>query len=180
MGTLADAEALETKATKDKQALVDQLDRARRRMTEVIDKIDKQREVYPHWTLKHFLAHLTGWDDALVVSLRAYAAGKEPGTPAYRGIDSYNEQTVAERETLDYDQIVAEWNATRQQLRNVILSLPPAKVYDHLVYPWGHQGSLRFLIKIMADHELEHAEELERLIAPAARPPSPDAPDQPT
>jgi hypothetical protein len=160
----------------DKVRLIEVLDAARKRMHKVIAKIDKQREIYPGWTLKHFLAHLTGWDDALVVSLRHHAAG-EPGTPAYRGIDDYNAQTVAEREAFDYEHIFAEWEQTHRELKSIVLEMPVSRFYETLVYPWGGEGTINKLIKDMAAHELEHAEEIERLTAPQpAEPPPQETP----
>jgi hypothetical protein len=161
----------------EKERLIQLLDAARKRMHEVIEKIETQREIYPGWTLKHFLAHLTGWDDALVVSLRHHAAGREPGTPAYRGIDEYNAQTVAEREAFDYNHIFAEWEYTHQQLKTVIREMPSQRFYEVLVYPWSAHGTISRLIKIMADHELEHADEIEKHTAPkqaAEQPPAQD------
>ena len=52
-------------------------------------------------------------------ALQAHAAGKEPGTPACRGIDFYNEQTVAERVSLSYEHVIKEWELTRDELRQV-------------------------------------------------------------
>jgi hypothetical protein len=149
--------------------LIENLDKSRSLMLAVLAELDQQLEIYPHWTVKEFLAHLTGWDDATTTSLRAHALGNEPGTPAVEGIDVYNAQSVSTRETLDYDHIYKEWLAAREQLKSVILALPDEKFEQPLLFPWGRIGSVAQLVEIMYDHEEEHAEEVrERYRKPSA------------
>jgi uncharacterized protein (TIGR03083 family) len=143
-----------------KEGLIYDLDTARNLTIELLQKMTEQREIYPGWNVHHFLAHLTGWDEATLTSLRAHAAGREPGTPAYRGIDVYNEQSVAERVTLSDAQVISEWKLTREQLKQTIRDLTPEKVGEPLVYPWGPTGSVEKLVRIMIEHEHEHAEEI--------------------
>lgn len=132
----------------EKDRLIQELDQARRTMHEVIASLSAEQEIYPGWTLKHFLAHVTGWDDATTTSLRAHATGKEPGTPAYRGIDFYNAETVSTRDSLEYRHVYAEWELAREQLKATIRALPDDKFSEALVYPWGPTGSVSRLIGI--------------------------------
>ena len=144
------------------EQLISDLDKARHKTLELLKTIDEKREVYPGWTAKQFIAHLTGWDEATNASLKAHAAGKEPGTPAYKGIDFYNEQTVAERVPLSYELIVKEWTVTRDELRELIQTLPAEKFIQPVVFPWGPTGSVKELVEIMIYHEHEHADELRK------------------
>jgi hypothetical protein len=161
----------------EKEQLVQELDEARQAIRALVASINTDKEIYPTWTLKQFLAHITGWDDATTTSLRAHATGKEPGTPAYRGIDFYNAETVSTREGLDYRHVVAEWELAREQLKATIRAMPDDKFNETLVYPWGPTGSVMRLVRIMIHHEHEHAEEIRKLFgeqsAPPAQPPSP-------
>jgi hypothetical protein len=140
--------------------LIQQLDKARQEMRTVLVDIDTQMEIYPSWTIKHVLAHITGWDDVTIAALRAHAVGEEPATPAVRGIDFYNAQTVAEREALSYDHIVKEWELAREQLKAVLEEMPAEKFEETLVFPWGPRGTIAQIVAIFADHEEEHAEEI--------------------
>lgn len=147
--------------------LIQQLDEAHAEMRAVLAHIDLHLEIYPGWTIQQMLAHLTGWDEAVTASLHAHAVGNEPGTPAVRGIDFYNAQSVATREALRYEQAVAEWELARDQLKAILNELPPAKFQELLISPWGPTGSVAELITLFADHEKEHAEEIRGLIAKA-------------
>ncbi len=147
----------------ERTRLIQQLDKAREKLRAVLVDIDTQMEVYPDWTIKHVLAHIAGWDDATIASLRAHAVGDEPGTPAVRGIDFYNAQSVATREALTYDQIVREWEHTREQLKAVINEMPSEKFEQPLIFPWGQSGTIAQVVAIFAHHEEEHAEEIQAL-----------------
>ena len=148
--------------------LVGQLEQARTEMTIQLDEIDKNRKIYPLWTIREILAHITGWDDAIIASLSAHIAGREPGTPAARGIDNYNAETVATREGLDYDHIYREYIHTRDVLVDLVTSMPLEKASQPFVFPWGVVGDLQELLKVFIDHETEHAGDVRKIISDAA------------
>ncbi len=144
----------------ERESLIAQLDRAREKMRAVVADIDTRLEIYPGWTIKHVLAHIAGWDDAAMASLRAHARGAEPVTPATHGIDAYNADSVATREALSYDRIVREWELAREQLKTLIHEMPSEKFAAPLVFPWGGRGTVAQLVAIFAHHEEEHAAEI--------------------
>lgn len=152
----------------ERTRLIQQLDQAHAEMRAVLADIDPRVQVYPGWTIQQVLAHLAGWDEAVTVSLHAHAVGNEPATPAVRGIDFYNAQSVATREALRYDQVVAEWELAHDQLKAALNELPLAKFQEPLLFPWGASGSVARLVAIFEEHEREHAEEIRRLMAQAA------------
>jgi hypothetical protein len=127
-------------------------------VAQAVAHLDK--EIYRGWTLKEFLAHMSGWDDAVVDSLRAHATGAPMQTPASRGIDAYNEQTVSTRESLDYDHIRREWERTHELVIQAIRDLPEEKMNQPLVFPWGQSGTVSDLVDIFVGHEEEHAHHL--------------------
>lgn len=150
----------------DRILLIEQLDQARRELKDVLTGLDPHAEIYPHWTLKELYAHLTGWDDAVTASLHAHAVGDEPGTPAVRGINFYNAESVATREPLSLEQTVKECDQAREQLKAAILELPAEKFNEPLVFPWGDTGSVERLIRIFVHHDrAEHAEEIRKFRA---------------
>jgi hypothetical protein len=148
----------------ERTRLIQQLDRAHEKMRAALADVDTQMEIYPCWTIRHVLAHLAGWDDSSIASLRAHAAGDVPATPASRGINVYNAQSVETRESLSYEQTFKEWELTRDQLRTVLNEMPPEKLAQPLVFAWGSTGTVAELVAIFAEHEEEHAEEIQNLI----------------
>jgi hypothetical protein len=151
--------------------MIAELDQAREIMRTLLRDLEAthaaSRELYPTWTIKELLAHITGWDDACIASLEAHSQGDVPTTPAARGIDLYNQSTVAERESLPLDQIIREWELTREVFKHFIRTLPPEKVDQPFVFPWGPKGSLVEMVKVFAEHEQEHAEEVRRMLSVA-------------
>lgn len=148
--------------------LVEQLKQARSEMIAHLDEIDKNRKIYPLWTIREILAHIVGWDDAVIASLKAHTAGREPATPASRGIDAYNAETVATRQGLTYDHIYREYLHTRATLIELVESLPLEKIEQPFALPWGDEGDLNLLLKIFIDHEIEHAGDVRKIISDAA------------
>jgi hypothetical protein len=146
--------------------LVHQLIQERTKLLNVVDRLESERELYPGWTIKHFVAHLTGWDEATTASLQAHMGGKEPGTPAIRGINFYNEQSVATRTDLNYYQVRRECEIARAELCDVLKKLPQEKIEQELIFPWGSDsGSVPKLIAILLHHDNHHTDELQQLIA---------------
>ncbi len=148
----------------EKERLIADLETGHALLTQLLQDLDEthiqSREVYPTWTIKELLAHLAGWDDACIASLRAFARGDSPATPASRGIDPYNESTVHEREALSLEQVIAEWKLARAEFIAAIRDLPDEKVSQPFVMPWGRRGTLANMVKIFAEHDQEHAVEV--------------------
>ena len=44
----------------DRDVLFHRLDKARSKIEELLPKIDPHKEIYPGWTIKDLLAHMTG------------------------------------------------------------------------------------------------------------------------
>jgi uncharacterized protein (TIGR03083 family) len=157
--------------TDKREELIQRLAAARAVLHELLAKIPPETEIYPGWTLRQFYAHLTGWDDVVTASLRAHAAGQTPATPAVKGIDAYNAESVATRSTLDYDHIVREWLLARTELNAALRDLPLEKLDEPIVYAWGPTGSVERMIEVFVHHEgAEHADELRTWLAQQATP----------
>ena len=152
--------------TDRREDLIQRLDAARAVLIELLADIPPETEIYPGWTIRQFYAHLTGWDAATTASLRAHALGQSPATPADKGIDAYNAESVAARETLDDDHIVREWYLAREGLKAALRELPLEKLDEPLRYSWGPTGSVEKMIEVFIWHEgTEHAEELREWLA---------------
>ena len=156
----------------EKIQLIQQLDQARRELEAVLAGMAPHTEIYPNWTLKELLAHLTGWDEAVTSSLRAHAGGQEPAAPATLGIDVYNAESVETRLAISLEQTLQECQLAREQLKAALDDLPPEKFDEPLLFPWGPTGKVRQLIRVFVHHDLEHAEEIRKFTEQAGSRPT--------
>ncbi|MBN2550797.1 MAG: maleylpyruvate isomerase N-terminal domain-containing protein [Anaerolineales bacterium] len=144
----------------ERERLIQELVESRQSLHYVLDDLDSHLEIYPDWTVRELLAHLTGWDDAVVASLRAHVAGRVPAAPAVRGVNHYNEQSVAEREALDLEHVRHECELSRQLLITILHEMPDEKFIQPLIMPWGETGTVTELVQVFIHHEKEHAREI--------------------
>ncbi len=147
-----------------REELIAILEHSRAKMISHLEEIDKNRKIYPLWTIREILAHLSGWDDSTIAFIQALREGREPATPAARGIDVYNAESVFTREGLDYDHIYREYLETRRVLLDLLRELPDELVTKPYTLPWGGEGTLVDIIDIWGPHELEHAEDVHKLM----------------
>lgn len=129
-----------------------------------LDEIDKKRKVYPLWTIREIIAHLSGWDDAAIGFVNALLKGEIPPTPAMRGTTVYNDETVSTREGLSYDHIVREYVETRAKLVALVRQTSEEMLTQQSILPWGDEGSLESMFWVFGPHELEHATDVQKII----------------
>jgi hypothetical protein len=108
---------------------IERLDTARNATREAVKELTPETEVYPGWLLKDFLAHLTGWQEAAIFSLRAYCRGEEWQIPTFRGLDEHNLSSVETRKDLRFDQVYTEWEMVHDR-ESRLLELPPENRRD--------------------------------------------------
>lgn len=144
----------------DRNFLLHQMDGTRSKIEELVLEIDPHKEIYPGWTIRDILAHMTGWDDALIDSLRAHVAGRPPSVSTIRSLDEYNALTVSSRKDLDYEHVLKEWRFTHQMLRTIIEQLPEEKFFSTIIVPWGEKATVTNLLDIFRDHEEEHTRDI--------------------
>ncbi len=145
----------------EREDLVQELDKSRGVLLELLADLPPDPELYPGWTLRQFYCHLTGWDTVVTTALREHAAGRVPMKPTVNGINAYNAESIHTREALDNKQIVEEWQLARAELRAAIRDFPMERLNESLVFPWGPVGSVRQMVEVLVEHEGdEHAGEL--------------------
>jgi hypothetical protein len=143
-------------------ALIQRLDEARSGLESLFPRVDTARQIYPNWTLKQMLDHIAGWDDAVIASLHSHMNGSVSATPADRGIDFYNAETVTTREGIDFGHTLQEFHASRHLLKQAILSMSDEKLVQPLTVPWGSTGTVSEVIEVFADHEEIHTADILR------------------
>ena len=144
----------------DRDFLLHRMDETRSKIEELLPQIDPQKEIYPGWTIRDMLAHMTGWDDATIDSMRAHMFEQPPSVPAIRSLDEYNAHTVSSREDLDYERVLKEWRLTRLVLRSIIEELPEDKFFSPVIVPWGEKATVTYLVDMFRDHEEEHTQDI--------------------
>ena len=144
----------------DRFLLLHRMDETRLKIEELLPEIDPQKEIYPGWTIRDLLAHMTGWDDVTIDSLRSQVVERPLNIPSIRSLDAYNALTVSLRKDLDYDRILKEWRLTRQVLRAIIEQLPEDRFFIPVIVPWGEKATVTYLVDMFHDHEEEHIEDL--------------------
>lgn len=132
-----------------------------------LDEVDKNRKIYPLWTIREIVAHLAGWDDAVIGFLEAVQKGQTPPTPAMRGINVYNEETVSTREGLSYDHIVREYKDTRAKLIGLLEASSEELLQKTSTLPWGGEGSFEDIKRAFGEHEMEHVADIRKIIQEA-------------
>jgi len=147
--------------------LVQELDDARARMRALIGELDSSTEVYPGWTLRELLAHITGWDDLVINTLNRHLTGMAPVISVNRGIDYYNATTLSGREGLPFEHIEREYHGTREQLKDLLRKIPPERFDEEMILPWGPKATLTIFIRVFSHHEIEHEEEIHAHLHPS-------------
>ena len=147
-----------------REEILKALENSHAMMMAQLNEIDKNRKVYPLWTIREIIAHLSGWDDASIGFVNALLKGETPPVPAPRGAEVYNEETVSTREGLSYDRIVREYVETRTKLLALIRQMPEEMVTQKSILPWGEEGSMESIWQVFGPHELEHASDVKKII----------------
>jgi hypothetical protein len=140
------------------------LETSRAQIMAQLARIDLKRQVYPLWTIREMLAHLAGWDDAVISFLRSLLLDQVPAKLSARGIDAYNAETVAKYAGVDYDQVYLEFLEKRKTLLDLLRQLPEGKLTTQYTLPWDEPGTLVDIVDIFGHHEQEHALDLQKLI----------------
>ena len=148
----------------DKATYIKRYETARAEMREILKLAQGNPQIYSPWRMKEVLDHITGWDDAVIASIKSFLAGDVPATPASRGIDAYNEETVNSREAIPYEVTQREWETSRTELLELLRKMSDEQLHISFVFPWGDSGTIEDLVEIFTEHEETHAKEIRAII----------------
>ncbi|HET9910827.1 MAG TPA: ClbS/DfsB family four-helix bundle protein [Anaerolineales bacterium] len=148
----------------DRDTFIQRLTTARAEIREIVKLARDNPTIYAPWRMKEVLDHITGWDDAIIASIRSMLSGEIPATPAARGLDAYNAETVSSRETIPYEVSQRECEASRAVLLDLIQKMTEEQLHASFVLPWGAHGSIETLVEIFTEHEETHAKEIREII----------------
>ena len=148
----------------DRETYIKRYEAARAEMQEIVKLAQDNPTIYQPWRMKEVLDHITGWDDAVIASIKSFLAGDVPATPASRGIDAYNAETVSSREAIPYEVAQREWEASRVELLDLLRKMTDEQLHTPFGFPWGGQGTIEKLVEIFTEHEETHAIEIRAII----------------
>jgi len=145
---------------RERDTYIKRFEAARAEMREIVRLAQDNPTIYAPWRMKEVLDHITGWDDAVIASIKSFLAGDVPATPASRGIDMYNAETVSSREAIPYAVTQREWEASRAELLDLLDKMTDEQLHVPFGFPWGNHGTIEDLVEIFAEHEETHAREI--------------------
>jgi len=114
------------------------------------------------WSAREALAHLSIFEAGLVQVLEAFLGGPEPTLMA--NMDSAkNDEMVAQKKDLNFDQVLAEYNANHARVMELVEKISPERLREVGAIPWyGPEYSLDdFLVYTFYGHKREHAARFE-------------------
>jgi hypothetical protein len=146
----------------EKARLVGELDSARRRTLDILKDADGDHIVHPAtgWRVKDVVAHILIWEEEALAALRARQKGETYTIAGFDSFESYNDRAFKRRRDAPFEQIKTELHDVREEMKTILLALPPERFAGSMVYPWPWTGSLSDMMAIMAAHERGHADEI--------------------
>jgi hypothetical protein len=111
------------------------------------------------WRFRDILGHIGVWNGEAAQSLLAHTEGGEYHcVPSEAKYDEYNGAAAEERRTWTIEQIWAEYDASCDQLKLLVGTMPDEKWNQDMLYPWNERGTIRNLVEVMMKHEVDHIE----------------------
>ena len=147
----------------DKNDLIKIIDSVRSELKVMLESIDPVLEISPGWTIKEVVGHITAWEIVINKALIAFQAGDPPYFLREQDFDLFNKGEVEKRSGWTLDEVIHEWEEVREELKKTITKLNEDDLSAEMVLPWGSERTVEELIEIIAEHEQEHAEDVERV-----------------
>jgi hypothetical protein len=153
---------MKTNVEETRKLMLQLLDVTRRETRLALSGIDPVRVVHddhPAWRVRDVVGHLGVWNGEVAKSLRAHAEGEEYHCITSEAkYDEYNGLAVEERRAWNIEQVWAEYEASFNQLKLLVETMPAENWNGEMLYPWNERGTIRTLIEVMMKHEVEHRE----------------------
>ena len=149
---------------KDIAGLIEEMEGIRNEMEKVVGSFDPEKIIYPGWTIKELISHITAWEIVIEKALIHYQKGDPPYFLHVQDFDEFNGQAAQFRSAWSLDQVLKEWKDVRQSLVKTVQKLKEEDLDVEIVLPWGSERAIIELIEIAGEHEHEHMEDVEKLI----------------
>jgi hypothetical protein len=153
-------------ASEVKKRLIDLLADAHSILRATLEGIDPELRVHTDtgWRIRDIIGHIATWDREAAKSISAFGAGTEYSIPDLDE-DVFNQQAAMVQQELTAQQVFAEWEQARDDLKAVVQEILSDQFPGDLLYPWGDErGSIPQLIEFIVKHDAEHRDEIVRAI----------------
>ena len=155
----------------EKKRLIDLLAETHAATRATVEGVDPELRVHTDteagWRIRDVIGHLAVWDRKTARSLRALRGGTEYSIPDFDE-DVYNQQAAQQQRKLTDQHAFAEWEHSHEDHREAVEQIPLDQFPGDLLYPWGDErGNIAQLFEYMAEHEVEHREEMAKAIQAA-------------
>ena len=147
----------------DIAGLIKEIGQVRQRMLEIVERIDPGKIIYPGWSIKEMIGHITAWEIVIEKALTVYQKGDPPYFLHEQDFDIFNQEAVDFRSTWSLEQVIQEWKKIRADLLKTIQMLKEEDLEVEIVLPWGSERTVAELIEIAGEHESEHMEDAKRI-----------------
>lgn len=143
--------------------LIKSIDLVRNEMKVMVENVDPEVDICPGWTIKEVLGNITAWEIVINKALKAFRAGDSPYFLHQQDFDLFNKDEVEKRSKWTLAEVIREWEEVREDLKKNITGLKETDLSVEMVLPWGSERTVLELIEIIAEHEEEHMEEVDRV-----------------
>jgi hypothetical protein len=126
----------------------------------------RKRPTPEQWSVIEILAHLA--DSEVVCGWRLRAIIGAPGTP----IEAYDQNTwnvAGHYATRDPRQCIEQFRAMRKANLSLLNSLTPEQWSHHGVHAERGKETVEHIVSLIAGHDLNHVQQIERILAPPKR-----------
>lgn len=142
--------------------ILELLDVTRQETRSALFGIDSERVVHGDdraWRVRDILGHLGVWNGEAARSLLAHAEdGEYHCITSEAKYDEYNGTAADERRAWTIEQVWAEYEASCDQLKLLVETMPVESWKREILYPWNERGTIQKLIEVMMKHEVDHRE----------------------
>ena len=148
---------------KNLDLLLTEINRIRTEMGEVVKQVDKSLIIYPGWTIKEMIGHITAWEIVINKALIAYQKGDPPYFLHEQDFDVFNKEAVNRRGDWTLEKVLQEWKEVRAAVIKSIQKLKETDLTVEMVLPWGSERTVAELIEIIGEHESEHMGDVKKV-----------------
>jgi hypothetical protein len=135
-------------------------------LADLISEVERTtRPVCGVWTLKDLVGHLTDWEKVGVDGLRQLVAGQTPEfDELIVDFDTWNNAHAAARRDQPWDDVWAEFEATRAELLALVDQMGEGEWQRPFTAPWDSSINGYFWVNVWAGHDHEHARDVRQAL----------------
>ncbi len=115
------------------------------------------RPVCGHWTVRDVVGHIADWEWYGVQEFESAATGRAPRVEPVLDIDLWNEAHVQARLHQPWEEALADLQAARQSLLELVHGMVDATLARPLRFGWGETATPYSVLCEFLEHDREHA-----------------------